>query len=432
MIKNQVYDTVYNKERYMGEKFDSMLFGTAYYDSKDLRYNNVYKFFLSNQQLIEYKQYKKKLIENHDKRVVSVALKPFNSDYIFFVEGQCLTNLQITYSRMMQDDIHDFQSTVVERNFGDILLARVYSELEGSMNIENVPTTRTRLEQIKKGSAPKDENEIIAKNMLDAIEFILSKPKFNKENLYTLYNILSKDCLDDNQKLNSGFYRNDSVYIGDYDGCPFEKIDECMDSLFAFVGDNLNSKTSDVKEYLPHICHYYILYIHPYFDYNGRTARMVSFWISILQDEFSTAPLFISEAINDSKKRYYDALSETRDMENDMTYFLIYIMNTSIRYSLLYKNLNYICDEMLKEGVTLTNYEKVYIKKILLGAEEGYFDYKKFLSIANVDISKQAALKALNKLVEYGILTSIINDKKAKLFKLNDRFVKYHCGRENN
>lgn len=423
---------VYDKERYMNEKFDSMLFGPMYYDTKDLRYNNVYKFFLSNQQLIEYKQYKKQLIQNRDKKIVTVDLKSFNSDYIFFVNGQCLLNLQLTYLRMLQDDFQNFQSTVVQRNLYDILWARVYSELEGSMNLENVPTTRTRLEQIKKGSDPRDKNEIIAKNMLDAIEFILSKPKFNKEKLYELYSILSHDCLEDNQKLNGNFYRNDSVYIGDYEGCSFEKIDECMDSLFAFVGNNLNNKASDVKEYLAHICHYYILYIHPYFDYNGRTARMVSFWISILQDDFSTAPLFISEAINDDKKRYYDALSETRDMENDMTYFLIYIMNTSIRYSLLYKNLNYISDEMLKKGITLTNYEKAYIKKILFGAEEGYFDYKKFLSIANIDISKQAALKALNKLVEYGILTSIINDKKAKLFKLNDKFVKYNCGKANN
>lgn len=418
---------IYDKERYMNEKFDLMLFGPMYYDTKDLRYNNVYKFFLSNQQLIEYKQYKKQLIQNRDKKIVTVDLKSFNSDYIFFVNGQCLLNLQLTYLRMMQDDFQNFQSTVVQRNLYDILWARVYSELEGSMNLENVPTTRTRLEQIKKGSEPRDKNEIIAKNMLDAIEFILSKPKFNKENLYELYSILSHDCLEDNQKLNGNFYRNDSVYIGDYEGCSFEKIDECMDSLFAFVGNNLNNKASDVKEYLAHICHYYILYIHPYFDYNGRTARMVSFWISILQDDFSTAPLFISEAINDDKKRYYDALSETRDMENDMTYFLIYIMNTSIRYSLLYKNLNYISDKMLKKGITLTNYEKAYIKKILLGAEEGYFDYKKFLAIANIDISKQAAFKALNKLVEYGILSSMINDKKVKLFKLNNEFVKYRC-----
>ena len=415
----------------MNEKFDLMLFDAVYYDEKDLRYNNVYKFFLSNKEIIEYKQYKKQLIDNRDKRIVTVNLKSFNSDYIFFVEGKCLLNLQTTYLRMSQDEQEDFQSTVIERNLGDILRARVYSELEGSMNLENVPTTRTRLEQIKKGSAPQNKNEIIAKNMITAMDFIMEKPEFNKENLYRLYNILSKDCLEDSQKLNGNYYRNDSVYIGNYEGCPAEKIDVCMNDFFDFVNANLNDKKSNVKEYLPHICHYYVLYIHPYFDYNGRTARMVSLWISFLQNDFSTAPLFISEAINDNKKLYYAALSETRDMENDMTYFLIYIMNTSIGYSLLYKNLNYICDEMLKKGVTLTNYEKTYIKKILLGAEDGYFDYKKFLSVANIDISKQAALKALNKLVEYGLLSSMINDKKAKLFKLNNEFVKYRWEKEN-
>lgn len=415
----------------MNDKFDSMLFDAVYYDEKDLRYNNVYKFFLSNKEIIEYKQYKKQLIDNRDKRIVTVNLKSFNSDYIFFVKGKCLLNLQTTYSRMAQDEQEDFKSTVIEKNLGDILWARVYSELEGSMNLENVPTTRTMLEQIKKGSVPKNKNEIIAKNMITAMDFIMKKPEFNKENLYRLYNILSKDCLEDSQKLNGNYYRNDSVYIGNYEGCPAEKIDVCMNNFFDFVNANLNDKKSNIKEYLPHICHYYVLYIHPYFDYNGRTARMVSLWISFLQNDFSTAPLFISEAINDNKKLYYAALSETRDMENDMTYFLIYIMNTSIGYSLLYKNLNYICDEMLKKGVTLTNYEKTYIKKILLGAEDGYFDYKKFLSVANIDISKQAALKALNKLVEYGLLSSMINDKKAKLFKLNNEFVKYRWEKEN-
>ena len=111
-------------------------------------------------------------------------------------------------------------------------------------------------------------------------------------------------------------------------------------------------------------------------------------------------------------------------MDNDLTYFLIYILNTAIRYSLVYKNLDYITSELLKKGITASHMETVYIKKILLGAD-GYFDYKKFLTMANVSISKQAALKTLNKFVEYGILTDKINEKKVKLFQLNDDWVKF-------
>ena len=194
------------------------------------------------------------------------------------------------------------------------------------MQIENVPTTRTKLEQIRKGFIPQNKNEIIAHNMLAAIDFIKTKPTFDKENLHKLYTILSQDCLEENQELHGKYYRDSEVYIDKYEGCPVEKIDDCMNSLFNFVEKYINDDEGYVNnDMLPHICHYYILYVHPYFDYNGRTARMVSLWISILSESVEIAPLFISEAINDNRRKYYDALRETRDMDNDLTYFLIYI-----------------------------------------------------------------------------------------------------------
>jgi Fic family protein len=52
--------------------------------------------------------------------------------------------------------------------------------------------------------------------------------------------------------------------------------------------------------------------------------------------------LFISEAINDNKKQYYEAISNTRNTNNDLTYFLSYILETANKYSLLYKNLEEI------------------------------------------------------------------------------------------
>lgn len=410
----------------MNNNFYNMLIGPIYYDTTDLRYNNQYKFFLSNQQLIEYKEFKNELIDNNNKFLVPVELKSFNSKYIFFTIGEALRALQISYLDIVINDLKENQMTIVEKNRADILMARVYSELEGSMKIEDVPTTRTKLEQLKKGKAPENQNDIIARNMLDGLDFIIKRPAFNKENLHQLYEILSKDCLKENQQLHNKYYRDDAVYIDtNYEGCPCDKIDEYMDSLFEFANKHLNEKKSNCKDFLPHICHYYILYIHPYFDYNGRTARMVSLWISILNHKLDFDPLFISEAINDNKKKYYDALRETRNMNNDLTYFLIYILNTAIGYSLLYRNLNFATDELLKKGFSLTPMEKYYLKEILLHAGEGYFDYKKFLSMSNVVITKQAALKALNKLVDYGVLSSMINDKKVKLFKLNDEWVKY-------
>lgn len=403
----------------------SILFGNKYYNTTDLKYNNEYKLFFSNAQLMEYKLYKNKLIEEGKEGIIKLDLKSFNSKFIFYVSGECLNNLISDYFRIVISDFEETKSTIIFRCFQDILDARVYSEVEGSLNVESVPTTRTRIEQICGGAPIKTKNDVIIKNMIDGIDFVKNKPSFNKTNLLRLYNILTKDCLDDKELPQNSYYRDKEVFVGNYEGCPVEKIDEYMNSLFKLVEKSLHSNEDLFNSLLPHICHYYILYIHPYFDYNGRTARMVSLWVSLLTEKELIMPLYLSEAINDNKRQYYAALSETRDMNNDVSYFLIYLMNTAINYSLAYRNLEFICNELLKKEAIPSNIDKAYIKKIILKSNNTFFDWKKFLEYANIDITKQAALKALNKLVEYGVLSSITNSNRVKLFKLNDNMIKY-------
>ena len=150
------------------------------------------------------------------------------------------------------------QKTLFARNMDDILMSRVFSEVEGTLNVENVPTTHKRVKEVYQKKNLTDKNDIIIKNMLEAMHFIVKEePAFNKDNLLKLYNILSFNCLDDEDKLKEGaYYRDDGVLIGGFEGAPDSMIEECMDTLFAFV-DN----TENVKKYgalLPHICHYYI------------------------------------------------------------------------------------------------------------------------------------------------------------------------------
>jgi Fic family protein len=136
-----------------------------------------------------------------------------------------------------------------------------------------------------------------------------------------------------------------------------------MDSLFEFA----NSKESlkEYGDYLPYICHYYILYIHPYFDYNGRTARMVSFWLNYI-NRIDYAPYFMSEAINENKSNYYKALVNTRSTKNDLTYFLGYILETAVKFSIVYKNLEVVKEYVMSQGNTMSSAELVYTKKILI------------------------------------------------------------------
>lgn len=404
-----------------------LILGEKYHSINDLRYNRKVGILFSKEQFDDFLTVKDELVEERFKHIKSLPLKTFNSKHCFYVNGLYLLQTQNEYCRILVSDYELNQSWLVDRNLEDMLISRLFSEVEGTLNIENIPTTHRHIAEINKAEKLTDQNDIIIKNMLNAIKFIFEKkPEFNKENLRMLYHILSKDCLPDNLKIKEGaYYRDDEVYIGGFKGADWQVVDECMDSLFAFAND-----PESIKEHgdlLPYICHYYILYIHPYFDYNGRTARMVSFWLNYIH-KITFAPYFMSEAINENKNDYYRAITDTRNTNNDLTYFLGYILETSIKYSFVYKNLEEIKNALSKTGDTLTSSEWIYVKKILVHNPEDYFNYKMFLTYINTNMSRQGALKILNNLHSYEILEKTKNKKGDIVFRLNQELVtyKYH------
>ncbi len=402
----------------------NLIFGDEYYTIDDLRYNQKLGFMFSKDELAQFFREKEHFIEEKNEDIEKLPLKTFNSKYCFYINGNYLLSNYVQYLSAFVEDFKANQKTLFARNVNDIMMSRVFSEVEGTLNVENVPTTHKRVKDIYQNKKLTDKNDIIIKNMLDAMRFISKeKPAFNKDNLLKLYNILSSNCLDDEDKLKEGaYYRDEYVSIGDFDGAPASMIEECMDTLFEFVNNPESIKKH--KSLLPHICHYYILYIHPYFDYNGRTARMVSFWLNYMF-EINNAPLFMSEAINDNKQEYYRALTNTRNTHNDLTYFLGYILETAIKYNLLYKNLEGIKEYLSKTGDTLTSNEWVYLKKIIVHNSDGYFNHKMFLEYIHNNISKPGALKILNGLADYGILEKRKNKKKEVIYKVNPEILTY-------
>jgi len=404
-----------------------LIAGEHCYSVNDLRYNQKIGVMYSKDEFNEFLAFKDRLISSGDAWFKTLPLKTFNSKYCFYVDAKYLLKIKVEYLSFFVSDYKLNQISLFDRNIEDMITSRLFSEIEGTLNIENIPTTHKRIAEVSKNQNLTEKNDIIVRNMLEAIRFIVNeKPTFNKDNLRKLYNILSKDCLTEELQIkDSAFYRDDQVFIGAFEGAPVEVVEECMDSLFAFANDPESKKTHDFL--LPYICHYYILYVHPYFDYNGRTARMVSFWLNYIND-ITCAPYFMSEAINESKNDYYRAITDTRNTNNDLTYFLGYILETSIKYGLVYKNLEEMKKMLSKTGDALTSTEWVYVKKILVHNSEDYFNYKMFLTYINATMTRQGALKILNNLNSYGILEKTTNRKGDIIFRFNQEFItyKYH------
>ncbi len=405
-----VYDMVYyNNIGGISMEYDKIFAAGEYYAVKDLRYNESLGMKLSSAEIEELFDYKDKLVSEGLDGFFDTKLYPFNSKYIFYNKHNELV-------RMYEEYIDLINSNDIFSDREEIVRARIYSEVEGSLKIEGFDSTRKLFDRLMAGKKPENRNETIIQNMGKGINFVESSPIFNAGNLHELYTILSDGCLDEDQKLKSGaLYRDDMVYISTYNGCRVEEIADSMNSLFTFVNSNLRTEDPFLRFMMPHIVHYYIVYIHPYFDYNGRTARMSSLWIAKLLG-LDSAPFFISEAINDTKKQYYNAISMTRDSRNDLTYFLKYILQTSLKYGLCYLQIRETGDRLADRGERMTPTEEAYFKKILLASRYKRFSWKDFTGYINTDISKQGALKALNKLEELGILGSTNNSRGEKQF----------------
>ena len=393
-----------------------------YFTTRELRYGKEPGFFLSGFDYKEFTAYQHEQLSKGDPRFESIPLLAWNGPSLFYACSEELVDLQQDYFSMVYVDYLQNDESLSLRKASAIARSRIYSEIEGSLNIESVPTTRKRVTQLLEQEAPvENKNDQIIKNMARAMDFVAEKPSFNKENLKALYDLLSEDSLEEDQKLRPGeFYRYDDVEVDHYHGCPANKIDECMDSLFAYV--NANLKEPHFAYLLPHIAHYYILYVHPYFDFNGRTARMVSLWINLLMGK-SIFPTIVSEAIDQTKGEYYRAIAETRDSGNDLTYFLIYLYKVSIAYLLTYENLEMIDASFQRNGISWSESEQVYYKKILI-SYKGPFAYKDFLRFTKTEMSKQGALKVLNHLVSLGLL-QVKTVNKTKVFSLSQDKLTY-------
>ena len=160
-------------------------------------------------------------------------------------------------------------------------------EIKSNNTIESINDDLSVIDEVikKKTSISSKERKRII-NLYHGDQYILTHKTIDKKHLKELYDILSDDILDVYDKVNMGlYYRNEQAYIlkvnhfGEdaYMGMATEKLNYYMDIFFEYVNkDNCNNEIENFIKL--QIIHFYFVYLHPYFDVNGRTSRTVSMW----------------------------------------------------------------------------------------------------------------------------------------------------------
>lgn len=172
-------------------------------------------------------------------------------------------------------------------------------------------------------------NRII--NLYNGYQYILKGQDITEENVLKLYKILSKDLLEEYDISHMGEkYRKAPVYIlksGRLDdsmdeGIPYEKIEEYMDSYFEFI-DTFKVDDSQTEEFIKsQIMHFYFVYIHPFFDINGRSSRTIAMWYLLNKEVYPY--IIFNRGINFDSN--YDRVIGTSKTRLDITEFLKYML----------------------------------------------------------------------------------------------------------
>ena len=206
-------------------------------------------------------------------------------------------------------------------------------EIISSLTIEQIDTSRDSVRKILAGYAPVDTAEKRIYGMKEGLEFIANPAhQISTENLRQLYEMTIGEFLPDEDRLLAGHnYRHDSVYIVgsklEHTGLPWQKLPGYMDDLIAFA--NMASDMNDLLKAA--LLHFYISYLHPYFDGNGRMARLLHLWYLVQRGYSSALFIPLSRYVERSRKGYYDAYTLTEQNAQfsgvlDVTPFLAYFI----------------------------------------------------------------------------------------------------------
>ncbi|MEG1009812.1 MAG: Fic family protein [Clostridia bacterium] len=189
-------------------------------------------------------------------------------------------------------------------------------------------------EVIKKAEGIKDsEQRQRILNLYHGYNYILKGNDINPDTLKKLYSLLSKDLLIESDAVRMGeYYRTAPVYIlkgGRLDlepdqGVDASRIEEFISKYFEFLNTNFDGSMTD--EYIKsQILHYYFVYIHPYFDVNGRTSRTLAMWYLLNNKCY---PYIIFNRGIGFQGRDYDRVIEDVKKFNDLSFFISYMLRT--------------------------------------------------------------------------------------------------------
>jgi len=202
----------------------------------------------------------------------------------------------------------------------------------------------------------------------------------------------------------------------------YETILDLMKNLEQFVNDNTISDYDPLVKM--GIIHYQFESIHPFYDRNGRTGRIINVLYLLMNDLLDLPILYLSRYIIENKGNYYKLLQEVRVTDNweNWTIYMLNAVEQISKETLVL--IGRIRDLMTEYKNILRNNYKFYSHELLNNLFK--HPYTKIEFIENdLGVSRVTASKYLNQLAKDGLLNKeklgtgnyYINEKLIEILK---------------
>lgn len=312
-----------------------------------------------------------------------------------------------------------------------LINAVVLQEAKDSSEIENIITSTDELYEALTSNLSLMKSEV--KEVVNYRRSILLGYEILKHQGFIRVNDIVRmqgDLVENNAGIRSTpgtVLKNDQT--GEIAYTPPQDKKDIEDLLSNFI-QHYNETDSDISPLINlGILHHQFESIHPFYDGNGRTGRILNILYLILNELIDIPILYLSSYISKHKSEYYRLLNKVNkndDWEEWILYMLKAVEETSRQTIKQIQAIRLQLEETILE--VKSKAPKIYSKELVENLFELPYTKIEFV-VDKIGVERKAASRYLHKLKELGILDSkkvgkeviFINKKLLELLKENQR-----------
>ena len=240
--------------------------------------------------------------------------------------GQCYAYINSMLNIPIRPDYHR-QLLLVSLNKGALATTAIEGNTLSEADLAQIQSGRD-LEPSRKYQQQEVENILAAFNTILSELVKEKKPEIVSPELIRHFNEMVGGNIGEAFGGNPGQFRRRNVVVGAYRPPSFEMVEGYVKKLCDWLIRDFHYRQEQnfdeaVTEAI--VTHVYIVWIHPFLDGNGRTARLLEFYLLMRAGVPSIASHILSNHYNNTRTEYYRQLQQTTE-SGDLSAFIQYAL----------------------------------------------------------------------------------------------------------